>query len=420
MTKTILFDFDGTLADTLPLCIHAFQPVFKTYEGKNYSEEDIVAMFGPSEREIIRENVGNRNKEAAIDHYYDIYDREHEDFVPKNREVIEMLHYLKNSGMNLGIITGKARRSLDLSLEKLNMNDIFDVTIAGDEVEEPKPFPESVEKALDFLGASTEETLFLGDSGADIGAGKAAGVSTALVSWLPEYTGASSKVEPTYKFESLIGFLHDPIIQSEKSLEWFHWTKKIQAVSQSGLAYSKNVHDIERYEELRDITASMMEGLTDFDKFAIRDLFKGEIGYATPKVDVRAVIFQEEKLLLVKEKSDGRWSLPGGWADAGLTPAEVAVKETWEESGYETEASGLLGVLNYGSHPHPPFPFEVYKIFVACDITGGQPARSIETSDVGFFGETELPELSTNRNTSGQIRMLFENRNNVDQSVFFD
>jgi len=152
----------------------------------------------------------------------------------------------------------------------------------------------------------------------------------------------------------------------------------------------------------------------------IRNLFANETGYATPKVDVRAVVFKDEKILMVKEKAGGVWSLPGGWGDIGLTPSEVAVNEVKEESGFDVKAVKLLGVLDKKCHPHPPSPYHVYKIFILCEIVGGEAQTGIETNAVEFFAEDDLPPLSIGRNTESQIKLAFEYLHHPEKPVYFD
>ncbi|MCM3783490.1 NUDIX hydrolase [Neobacillus mesonae] len=203
-------------------------------------------------------------------------------------------------------------------------------------------------------------------------------------------------------------------------LKWLTWAKQIQAISQTGLAYSKDVYDLERFEQLRDLSIQIMKEYVDVEIDQIRNLFASETGYATPKVDIRGVVFKDNKILLVKEKLDGAWALPGGWADIGLSPKEVVVKEVREESGYIVEPVRLLGVYDKKFHDHPPSPFHIYKFFILCEITGGKPQEGVETSEVGFFDENALPELSTERNTEKQIRELFNFRRDPSREVFCD
>lgn len=202
--------------------------------------------------------------------------------------------------------------------------------------------------------------------------------------------------------------------------KWLDWAKRIQAISQSGIAFSKDPYDIERYEELRQISTAIMAEHTTLKIEKIKDLFANDTGYQTPKVDVRGVVFKDNELLLVKEKYDNRWSLPGGFCDIGLSPAENAVKEIKEESGYDVAPVKLLALLDKEKHNHPSSPYHYYLIFIQCEIIGGAPAAGLETSNVQFFTEDNLPDLSIQRNTEAQIRMFFEFLQNPEKATMFD
>ncbi len=205
--KAVIFDFDGTLANTLPICYYAFRNVFKEFDDKDLSPEEIKAMFGPSETEIIKENLTNLNKEKAIELYYERYLENHSNLVKHNEEIEEMIKHLRDNGIKLGIVTGKARRSLDISLKALQMDNYFDVIITGDDVINPKPHPEGVIKALSLLGVENNEVVFIGDSDADIQAGKEANVHTVGVQWLPDYQTVEFEIEPDYFFNSVNQFV---------------------------------------------------------------------------------------------------------------------------------------------------------------------------------------------------------------------
>ncbi|MED1203257.1 NUDIX hydrolase [Heyndrickxia acidicola] len=202
--------------------------------------------------------------------------------------------------------------------------------------------------------------------------------------------------------------------------KWLEWAKQLQSIAQAGLTYSKDVYDLERFEEIRKISIEIMSQHTNVDHKTIKDLFANETGYATPKVDIRAVVFRYKKILMVREKNDGGWSLPGGWGDIGLTPSEVAVKEVKEESGFDVKALKLIGVLDKKCHPHPPSPYHVYKLFIQCEIIGGQPKTGVETNAVEFFAEDELPPLSIERNTESQMELAFKYLHNPNETVYFD
>lgn len=184
--------------------------------------------------------------------------------------------------------------------------------------------------------------------------------------------------------------------------------KKIQAIAQSGLEYSSNEYDIERYQELRNISIEMMHKLTGANIHKIKKLFASESGYQTPKVDIRSVIFKGRKILMAREKSDNRWSIPGGWAEVGLTPFEVAVKEVKEETGLIVKPLRLLAVIDKKRHPHPPGIYHVYKMFILCKEIGGKLDCGMETSEVGYFGINELPQLSEMRITKSQLLLMFK------------
>ena len=196
--------------------------------------------------------------------------------------------------------------------------------------------------------------------------------------------------------------------------------KRIQALSQAGLAYSKCQYDIERYKELREISIKIMSIISSLEIESIRDLFADETGYQTPKVDIRAVIFKDKRILLVKEKNDKLWALPGGWADVGVSPGENAKKEVKEEAGLDVIPRRVLAILDKEFHDHPPSMYHTYKIFFLCEIISGELKTGLETEAVNFFSEQNLPKLSVNRNTESQIKLMFELGSRSKQETVFD
>lgn len=194
----------------------------------------------------------------------------------------------------------------------------------------------------------------------------------------------------------------------------------MQALSQAGLTFSKDIYDIERYEELRKMSVEIMSEYTGLEMHEIKDLFANESGYQTPKVDVRGVVFRNQQILMVKENLDDKWALPGGFCDIGLSPSENVVKEIKEESGYDVRPIRLLALWDKNKHPHPPEPYHYYKIFILCEIIGGEATVGIETNTIQFFSEHNLPQLSTNRNIESQIKTLFEFSRNPEKETLFD
>lgn len=201
---------------------------------------------------------------------------------------------------------------------------------------------------------------------------------------------------------------------------WLEWSRELQAVAQTGLTYARDPFDIERYEQIRDVAAQILAHHTGLKTDTVLDILKTETGHATPKVDVRGVAFQDNRVLLVRERMDGLWTLPGGWADVNESAAEATVREVREESGYETRAVKLLAVWDRRKHGHPPSRHHAYKLFFQCELIGGTPTASIETTESAFFPEDGLPELSIGRVTQGQIARLFEHHRNPDWPADFD
>jgi ADP-ribose pyrophosphatase YjhB (NUDIX family) len=197
--------------------------------------------------------------------------------------------------------------------------------------------------------------------------------------------------------------------------------RKLQALAQTGLTFSTNDYDRERYHAVGDIAAQLMAQQSGTPVETFRQMFAQQDGYATPKVDVRAAVFRDRKILLVQESSDGQWTLPGGWADVNDSPREAVEREVVEESGFIVRATKLASVCDRAKHPHtPPFPFHIYKLFFLCEITGGGPRTSTETLAVDFFALDALPPLSATRVLAKQIQRMFDHATNPGLPTDFD
>jgi ADP-ribose pyrophosphatase YjhB (NUDIX family) len=202
--------------------------------------------------------------------------------------------------------------------------------------------------------------------------------------------------------------------------KWLQWTKTLQSIAQNGLTFAQDPYDRERYTQLQRVAVEIMSAYSGADFAQVLDLFQREHGYATPKVDVRAAVFRNDEILMVLEREDGRWSLPGGWADVGETPAEVAEREVLEESGFITRAVGLLAIYDRDRQGHPPLPFHVYKIFLQCDLLDKNSRPNADRGDAAFFPEGKLPELSLTRVTRAEITRLFEHLHDPSLPADFD
>lgn len=190
--------------------------------------------------------------------------------------------------------------------------------------------------------------------------------------------------------------------------QWLKLIAEIQAISQSGLTFTENEFDVERYERLTQISAELAASCTDKSVNEINEIFKLEKGYATPKVDVRSFVLKDDKVLLVKERQDGLWTLPGGFADVTETPSQAVIRETKEESGYEVEVIKLLALWDKLRHDHPLHWPHIYKCFFHCKHIGGGAQENIEISEIDFFPMDKIPPLSTPRVTETQLRNLYK------------
>lgn len=198
------------------------------------------------------------------------------------------------------------------------------------------------------------------------------------------------------------------------------WARKVQAIAQNGLAFTKDPFDRERYTQLTDLVASILASELDIPLAQAKGFWEGEEGYATPKVDVRGGIFEDDRVLLVRERSDGKWTLPGGWVDINDSPSGAVAREILEESGYQARAVKLAALVDKLRHPHPPGIHHIYKLFFLCELTGGGPAVSSETDAVQFFPVQALPDLSTGRVLASQIERLYQHRLHPELPTDFD
>ncbi|WP_347995254.1 NUDIX hydrolase [Eubacterium sp.] len=201
---------------------------------------------------------------------------------------------------------------------------------------------------------------------------------------------------------------------------WLEWAVEIQSIAQAGLTYGKDEFDKERYERLREISAEMISHKTDISVEKVKDLFCNETGYQTPKVDTRAAVFKDGKILMVHEKN-GTWALPGGWCDVDQSVAENTVKETKEEAGINVETTKLIAVHDRNKHNKPIYAYGVIKIFVLCTPVGGKFEQNIETTEIKYFSKDEIPEnLAFEKVNKEQILMCFDAYESKNWETKFD
>ena len=201
--------------------------------------------------------------------------------------------------------------------------------------------------------------------------------------------------------------------------KWIDWAREIFSLSQAGLTYSKNEFDIDRYKRLQEITAEMIASESQIAKEVALNSFSMQAGYITPKVDVRGAVVQDGKILLIQERADGKWAMPGGWADLGNTPASVAEREVWEESGYRVKAEKVVAVID-SNRIEPMEFYHAYKIIFLCRLLGGEPRVSYETLAVDFFDPDHLPPLSSYRTNESMLQEVFAHVQDPNRRTAFD
>ncbi|PSW20236.1 NUDIX domain-containing protein [Photobacterium sanctipauli] len=202
---------------------------------------------------------------------------------------------------------------------------------------------------------------------------------------------------------------------------WLDWAKKLRAIAQAGHTYSKDPYDRERFEQIDEISQHMFSYLSDQPVEAVKALFLPESGYPTPKIDLRAGVIKDGKILLVREREDNRWTLPGGWGDVCETPTQGIIREVFEESGLVVASPRLVAVKDRAVHDYKPeYPFHIYKLFFLCTYVAGEPKENLEISEIDFFEPNELPELSTGRVSKDDIAMMFDYHKDPSRLPYVD
>jgi len=202
--------------------------------------------------------------------------------------------------------------------------------------------------------------------------------------------------------------------------KWLEWASRLQSIGQAGLTFGENQYDLDRYQQIRTLSVEILQEYTGISNERIRDLFASGTGYETPKVDVRASVFKDGRILMVREKIDGAWSLPGGWADVNTSVSESAVRECLEEAGARVKPKRVIIIHQADKHYDFPYPFTIYKIFVECELIENSFSANTETLAADFFAIDSLPPLSNERNTREQIEICFEAKKHELFETVFD
>jgi len=202
--------------------------------------------------------------------------------------------------------------------------------------------------------------------------------------------------------------------------QWLKWARELQALSQIGLTFSKNEHETGNFQRLAEIAAEMAQYQTGYDSSKLLERFAAQPGYATAKIDVRGAVAREGRILLVQERMDQRWCMPGGWADVGEVPSAMVAREVLEESGFTVRPTKVVGVFDANREGRPMEFFHAYKIVFLCEILSGEPRTSIETQGVDFFDFDQLPELSSNRTNTRHLEEVRAHLRDPSRLAAFD
>lgn len=416
MITTIIFDVDGTLLDTEHAVLNSLQDTIVELKGEKLELPELSFALGiPGEVALKRvggidveagNNLWNNNL-STYSHTLKLFD---------NIEAI--IKELKSKGYKLGIITSKTREEYLNDFVPFGLDRYFDTVICVDDSTHPKPHPDPILKYLEVSRTKREEVIYIGDTAYDMQCALGAGVTFGLALW-----GCHSlkNIRADYYFNAPeeIPYILSIEEKSSRELQWVKLAMELQFLSQSGLAYSKDIFDIERFERIREISAEMMSLGSGYPVDYVKEVFCNETGFQTPKLDSRAAIFQDDKILLVKERN-GTWSLPGGWVDVNESIKSNTVKEVKEEAGLNVVPIKLIAVQDKNLHNTPQYAYGVAKAFVLCEIIDGQFSDNLETIESNYFCLDKLPLLAEEKNTASQIKLCFDAYYSNDWNTVFD
>lgn len=249
------------------------------------------------------------------------------------------------------------------------------------------------------------QTLLIGTNEDESLSAQKSNLDFALATWM---CNSFRHIKAAYYFRQPYDILNllTSIEQPYKNMKWLTTAMEMQFIAQAGLAYTKDRFDHERFTRLSEMAAEIMAEYTDLPKEKVQNLFCGETGYQTPKIDTRSVIFKDDKILLVKE-IDGRWSMPGGWVDVNQSICDNVIKEAREEAGLNVVPTRLVAIHDRNRHNTPLYAYGIAKIFMLCEVVDGHFSPNIETSESAYFSLDNLPNLSVGKNTKEQIRLCF-------------
>lgn len=417
MIKSVVFDIDGTLLDTEYAVLNSLRDTIGELKDEKVELSDLTFALGIPGEEVLKQlgilDTQNGNT------LWNTYLANYSDTIRLFDGVTDLLKELKNQDYKLGIITSKNRQEYNTDFSPFGLDSYFDTVICAGDTNRAKPYPDPMLRYLELSGTHKEETIYIGDTTYDMQCASEAGVAFGLALW-----GCHSLkgIRADYYFNRPADILYTLFIDSNNrpgELSWVKLATELQFLAQCGLCYSKDAFDIERFERIREISAEMMSSGSGYSKEFVREVFCNETGFQTPKLDTRAAIFQNDKILLVEEKN-GTWSLPGGWIDVNESIKSNTIKEVKEEAGLDVVPVKLIAVQDRKLHNLPEYAYGVTKAFVLCEIVGGGFLPNIETVRSQYFGLEELPVLAEEKNNAKQIKLCFDAWYDKNWNTIFD
>ncbi len=330
-----------------------------------------------------------------------------------------VLKALKAAGYQLGLIV-TMMEEYEEDDRTWTLHRQFDCVLRNTVIEEePVLDGRLLKDYLQCYKVDRTEVLFVGSNISDMENATGAGVDCALALWAcetPRHVWADYYFPQPYD----VWYQLNKITKPFQGNEWVTLAMELQFLAQGGITYTKDFYDKERFTRIREIAAEVMEMGTGLPIEHIKDVFCNETGFQTPKLDSRAAIFRDDKILLVREKGDGQWSLPGGWVDVNETIAGNTVKEVKEEAGLDVVPVRLIALQDRNQHNTPPYAYGICKAFMLCDVISGEFERNMETDASAYFGRDELPPLSLEKVTEEQIQMCFDAYQDEQWTVLVD
>lgn len=416
--RHIVFDIDGTLVDTKECVLRSFQKTMRELTGTVYELETLSFALGiTGKAALLRMQIA----EDQLDEVLEQWNRNMDGFrdsVSLFEGIVPLIKALHAAGFRLGLVTSETYEEYRETFLLFGLDGYFQTVVCADDTTEHKPTAAPLLKYMEKAGCKPEEVLYIGDSSYDRQCAQNAQAAFVLAGW-----GAADALKKELqgacleKPEDLFGVL----FSQKEEPQMYRWLKRameLQFIAQAGLTYSKDKYDIERFQRIREMSAEIMQDYTDYGIEKINSVFCSETGFQTPKIDTRAAVFEDGKILLVEE--NGLWALPGGWVDVNQSVADNAVKETKEEAGLDVEPVLVIAVQDRNRHNFPLFAYGICKIFFLCKKIGGSFVENLETTDSRYFGIDELPDLCVDKTTEEQIRMCFAANESENWKTLFE